>query len=298
MSFTITNNSANAVISAIDTQSSTYGSFTVTSGSFPIAYGESVSGTNTDINDLKGSPEGTILLFLLKGNAQIDYTLNGNLISGFDYSSGWCQISSPIISSGDTISLTIVDATNPYPSPTPTPSTTAAVTPTPTGTPAVTPSPTPSSSPAAGFPVKQIYTYPADGSSNITGCTGNIYLNGNLITLSEAQAGSPPSRSFTGFTTTTSAETPSFVLTMTPQAGYVIADDGTAGAYDRQTLTGFTYSSTGGGFLNYTGTTKFWSGDTQLPYTENGGISYSIAGGFYNITSAFDTGYFNINPAP
>lgn len=156
MSFSITNNSANAVVTKIETLSSTYGSFTVTSGSFPLLSGDTISGTNTEINNQKGSPDGSILLMLVSGNAQIEYYLNGVLISANDYSSGLIEIKGPIIQPGDVITINVDEAELPVPSPTPsiTPSTTPGPTPsmTPSSTPASTPTPTPSSTPSVITP--------------------------------------------------------------------------------------------------------------------------------------------------
>lgn len=145
MSFSITNNSADAVVTKIETLSTAYGSFTVTSGSFPLLSGDTISGTNTQINNGMGSPEGSILLFLVKGNAQIEYYLNGNLISANDYSSGLIEIKGPIIQPGDTVTINVDEAVLPVPSPTP--SSTPAVTVTPTATVTQTPSTTPTMTP-------------------------------------------------------------------------------------------------------------------------------------------------------
>ena len=151
MSFSITNNSADAVVTKIETLSTAYGSFTVTSGSFPLLSGDTISGTNTEINNGKGSPEGSILLFLVKGNAQIEYYLNGILISANDYSSGLIEIKGPIIQPGDTVSINVDEAVLPVPSPTPSVTPTAQPTATPTGTPSATATPTPSATPAPIF---------------------------------------------------------------------------------------------------------------------------------------------------
>lgn len=148
MSFQITNNSANAVVTKIETLSSTYGSLTISSGSFPLLSGDTISGTNTEINNGKGSPEGSILLFLEQGNAQIEYYLNGILISALDYSSGLIEIKGPIVQAGDTIVINVDEAILPVPSPTPSSTSQPTATPTPTATLTPTITPTPSSTPA------------------------------------------------------------------------------------------------------------------------------------------------------
>lgn len=139
MSFSITNNSANAVVSDISTPSSTYGTFTISSGSFPLLSGQTISGTNTAISNLKGSQYGTIQIFLQQGDAQIELYVNGSLYSANDYSSGIASVQCPPLSAGDTIAINIDEADLPVPSPTPsvTPSSTPSVTPTPSPTPVV-----------------------------------------------------------------------------------------------------------------------------------------------------------------
>lgn len=156
MSFSITNNSATAVVTDISTASSTYGTFSVTSGSFPLVSGQTISGTNTLISNLKGSPYGTIQLFLDSGDAQIEVYINSVLYSALAYSSGIASIQVPILQVGDTIQINIDEADLPTPSMTPTPSVTAqpTATPTPSVTPTYTPTPTntPSSTPSVITP--------------------------------------------------------------------------------------------------------------------------------------------------
>jgi len=299
MSFTITNNSTNAVISAIGTQTSTDGSFSVTAGSFPISQGQSVSGTNTEINNQKGSPLGTILLFLLKGNAQIEYRLNGTLISASDYSSGWCEIQSPIINSGDTIALTIVDAENPYPSPTPTPSTTVAVTPTPTGTPQPTTTPTPSATPAYKIGGNTAYYYAADDSTTISGITGNLFVNGSQ--LSKRSVLSNKQVDFTGGTIsiTLGATLSTLEFSASPVGAYYLADDGISGVYDKQIMSGFTRTVSGATSETYTGVTRYLTGTTVLPYTENTTITVNKNTKLITIPGAsYSAGYFLVLPTP
>jgi len=137
MSFSITNNAQGAVITKIEALSSAYGTFTVTGGTFPLLYGQTITGTNTTINNGKSSPDGSILLFLQQGNAQVEYSINGTLYSALDYSSSMVEVKGPIVSSTDTLSFTVVGADVPVPSPTP--SNTPGPTPTPTPVPVVNP---------------------------------------------------------------------------------------------------------------------------------------------------------------
>jgi len=148
MSFSITNYSATAVITDISTPSSTYGTFTISSGSFPLLSGQTISGTNTEINNLKGSPYGTISLFLDQGDAQIEVYINSVLYSALDYSSGIVEIQVPILQSGDVIGINIDEADLPVPSATPTstPTNTPTMTVTPTNTQTATPTATPTPS--------------------------------------------------------------------------------------------------------------------------------------------------------
>lgn len=151
MSFSIINSAADVVITSISTPSSTYGSFTVTGGTFPLFSGQTVSGTNTQINNLFGSPYGTIQLFIQQGAAQIEAYKNGTLISVLDYSSGIAEIQVPILLSTDVILITIDEAELPVPSATPTvtPTNTTTPTNTPTNTPTKTGTPTPTPTPSA-----------------------------------------------------------------------------------------------------------------------------------------------------
>ena len=148
MSFTITNTSATAVIGFIDTLSSTYGSFSVTGGTFPLFSGGTITGSNTEINNGKGSPEGSILLFLQQGDAKITYTQNSVVISEDIYSSGVIEIKSPIVLSSDVISLEVEDVeATPTPTNTPSVTPTKTITPTPSVTPTETITPTPTETP-------------------------------------------------------------------------------------------------------------------------------------------------------
>lgn len=113
MSFSISNTSSSAVITDITTPSSVTGELTVTSGSFPLSAGGTVSGTNTTLDNQKGSPYGTLQMFLQQGNALIDTYVNNTLYSSEKYSSGIVSVQTPIIQSGDslTMALSDIDAT-------------------------------------------------------------------------------------------------------------------------------------------------------------------------------------------
>lgn len=300
MSFSITNNSANAVITSISTPSSTYGSFTIESGSFPLFSGDTVSGTNTEINDLNGSPYGTIQLFVQQGNAQIEIYVNGSLYSANDYSSGIASVQVPILKSTDTIGINIDEA--PLPVPSSTPAVTTTPTPTPSGTPAVTP--TPSSTPVPSYIFYgPVYYYAADGATNISAITGDLFVNGNLMSKSAALTGGATA-GFTGGTSIPyygTGSTYNITLSASIQGAYHFADDGVAGGtYDINYLTGFTYwkTTTNGGQTQvwFSGTSTFYSGTTALPYTETGNIIFNLTTGICTVQGPSDTAYFNILP--
>jgi hypothetical protein len=303
MSFSITNNSANAVVTLIESLSSTYGTFTITSGSFPLFSGQTVSGTNTEINNGKGSPEGSILLFLQQGNAQIEYYLNGNLISANDYSSGLIELKGPIIQSGDVVGINVDEAELPSPSPTPsiTPTNTVTPTNTPTNTPSNTPTmtPTPSSTPISySIGQSSIYYYAADDATTISGITGNIYVNNNLIPGSRVILNKQVEFTGSSFSLTLGTTLSTLDFSATPVGSYYIADDGTSGVYNRQVMSGFTRTVSGATSETYTGVTKYLTGTTLLPYTENGTIVVNKNNKRVSISGSFSVGYFNILPTP
>lgn len=96
MGYIINNNSSTAVVTGISTESSTYGSFySPSSGSFPAFSGDQVTGSNTILQNLKGSPYATILVFLQQGDAQISVSLDGVPYSSLNYSSGIASIQIP-----------------------------------------------------------------------------------------------------------------------------------------------------------------------------------------------------------
>jgi uncharacterized delta-60 repeat protein len=109
MSFSIANTSASAVITKISTPSSVTGTLSVTSGSLPLFAGGIVSGTNTTIDDQKGAPGGTFQMMLQQGDAKIDAYVNNTLYSSAKYSSGLIQVSTPILTSADSLTMAISD---------------------------------------------------------------------------------------------------------------------------------------------------------------------------------------------
>ena len=109
MSFSIANTSASAVITKISTPSSVTGTLSVTSGSLPLFAGGIVSGTNTTIDDQKGAPGGTFQMMLQQGDAKIDAYVNNTLYSSSKYSSGLIQVSTPILTSADSLTMAISD---------------------------------------------------------------------------------------------------------------------------------------------------------------------------------------------
>lgn len=107
MSFSIANTSEEAVITGISTPSSRTGELTITSGSFPLFAGGLVGGTNTTIDNGGGFPGGTLQMMLQQGDAQIDTYFNNTLYSSGKYSSGLIQVPTPIVGSGDSLTMAI-----------------------------------------------------------------------------------------------------------------------------------------------------------------------------------------------
>jgi uncharacterized delta-60 repeat protein len=110
MGFAISNTSAAAVITSISTPSSITGELTITSGSLPLIQGDLIEGSNTTITDTGGSPFGSIEMFLQQGDAQIDTYVNNTLYSSDRYGSGFISLQTPIIQSGDSLTMAVSDA--------------------------------------------------------------------------------------------------------------------------------------------------------------------------------------------
>jgi uncharacterized delta-60 repeat protein len=111
MSFSISNTSASAVITTLSTPSSVTGELTITSGSLPLVEGDLISGTNTEINDTKGSPFGSILMMLQQGDVKIDTYVNNTLYSTDTYGSGIISVQTPILQSSDSLTMSVSDPT-------------------------------------------------------------------------------------------------------------------------------------------------------------------------------------------
>jgi uncharacterized delta-60 repeat protein len=110
MSFSISNTSAAAVITTLSTPSSVTGELTITSGSLPLVEGDLISGTNTEITNTRGSQYGTIQMFLQQGDVNIDTYVNNTLYSTDTYGSGMISVQTPIIQSGDSLTMSVSDA--------------------------------------------------------------------------------------------------------------------------------------------------------------------------------------------
>lgn len=307
MALTLINNSR-AVVTQIGANPNGTGAFTITAGSLPLSSGQTLTADNTIITNnifsYFGSPEGRIYMFLSKGDAQIDLYINNNIVSSTDCSSGWATIECPILTSTDTFEIRLIAASAPVPSQTPTPSVTASVTPTPTGTPSVTSTPTPSSTlPAAQYKLDSVYNYPQDDTTVVTANTQFFYAkvgNNPFVLLSTAGVIANLNNTFsgTGFVEVSTGTTIDVILSANPQSGYYLTSYGGNGPWDEMRLTGFTWNGTN----RWTGTTRFYSGGTQV-YTETGGFvqlnsstkTYSIGGTFGSYP---DTGYFYVMPTP
>lgn len=186
MSFTITNNSANAVITSLSSPAEAYGVFTITGGTFPLFSGDSISGTNTVIRDEEGSPYGTMLLFVQQGSAQIEVYIDGQLYSALDYSSGIAEVQIPILQVDDIMNVSVDESELPVPSPTPsiTPSNTPTPTPSQTPAPTTTPTPTPSNASVSPQSLGASYYIDLTNSANVTlsGATTIISAVKDLVT--------------------------------------------------------------------------------------------------------------------
>jgi hypothetical protein len=109
MSFSISNTSAAAVITKLSTPSSVTGELTITDGSLPLVVGDLISGTNTEITNTRGSQYGTIQMFLQQGDAKIDTYVNNTLYSTDTYGSGIISVQTPILQSGDSLTMAVSD---------------------------------------------------------------------------------------------------------------------------------------------------------------------------------------------
>lgn len=105
--FTITNNNL-GVITKVGAYPNLDNTFNITSGQLPIGYQESISGTHTAIyNSQTLIPGGLIYLFSPYNDAKVTITLNGNEYSSLNYSSGFIELKTPRIASGDTIDILV-----------------------------------------------------------------------------------------------------------------------------------------------------------------------------------------------
>ena len=253
MSFELISNSAGCVVTGINS-STNPNALTITSGSFPLYSGSTISGTNTEITynyyTFFGNPYGSVSVFLNGGSSQIEVYVNNVLFSSGDYSSGEAVLRVPNLSSSDSLRIVLDDTLAPYPTPTPsntpsvtsTPTPTITQTPTNTNTPTNTSTPTPTPSGASLKYPSYAQFYAADAVTNITAITGNIWWNGFLLSggtdvytdYDIAFYGNAQSLISTGSTY------PTIVLSASPSSGFVFADDGVAGMYDNQLLSGFT----------------------------------------------------------
>lgn len=314
MSFTLTNNSSNSVITGISTQGSTYGTFTITGGTFPLFSGNSISGTNTTIQNKDGSPYGTLQLYLLSGDAQIEVNINGQLMGGGDYSSGICEVTIPILQPNDNMNISIDEAILPFPSQTPTntptPSVTPSVTPSPTpsGTPSVTPSPTPSGSASQNYKINGYGIFACDYSSNLSGATGaTLTISGQTFPV-VTYNNTPPDWNFG--TNVVNVTLPSLVGTGTTieasffcPSGFSICNGDGLGFWDRSTVTFGTKTATVGNNDRYIAIWNYYSGST-LVFTETSSTFAIVVNTLNKIIDLplqgglTEAGYFAILPNP
>ncbi len=111
MGYSVVNNSSSAVVGSISMESSSFGVFDApNSGSFPVFSGESASGSISVLSDGGGNPNATIQVFLIKGDAMVDASVEGSLISTSKVGSGISTIQIPeILDSGEDVVLEFYD---------------------------------------------------------------------------------------------------------------------------------------------------------------------------------------------
>jgi uncharacterized delta-60 repeat protein len=85
------------------------GELSITEGSLPLVQGDLISGTNTEITNTKGSQYGTIQMFLQQGDVNIDTYVNNTLYSTDTYGSGLISVQTPILQSGDSLTMSVSD---------------------------------------------------------------------------------------------------------------------------------------------------------------------------------------------
>lgn len=187
----------------------------------------------------------------------------------------------------------------PAPSATPTNTPTSTITNTPTNTPTATNTPTPSETPGplTLYKLQGPYLYTLNNIDTISGCTGTTTANGiqaDFVDVSSTVNFEIPS--FSSYTTSSVID---IDATFQPIAGYEITVDPTIGdAYDRMVLSGYTYNPAGSSlpdYIEFTGTTYFYSGSTQISYNENGAIIYDNLTNTIQVAGDYANFLFNVD---
>lgn len=121
--FTLQMQATGATITQLFGNPNLNNTFTITGGSLPLEFGETITGTHTgvdnNIDDYFGLNQGSVFMFMLNNNAVVRYSVNGTLYVNQAFGSGTIELVGPIVSSADTISIDVRPLTA-YDIPTPT----------------------------------------------------------------------------------------------------------------------------------------------------------------------------------
>jgi hypothetical protein len=120
--FTLQMQATGATITQLFGNPNLNSTFTITGGSLPLEFGETISGTHTgvdnNIDEYFGLNQGSVFMFMLNNNAVVRYSVNGTLYVNQVFGSGTIELLGPIVGSADTISIDVRPIT-PYDIPTP-----------------------------------------------------------------------------------------------------------------------------------------------------------------------------------
>jgi hypothetical protein len=109
--FTLQMQATGATITQLFGNPNLNSTFTITGGSLPLEFGETISGTHTgvdnNIDDYFGLNQGSVFMFMLNKSAIVRYSINGTLYVNQTFGSGTIELVGPIVNSADTISIDV-----------------------------------------------------------------------------------------------------------------------------------------------------------------------------------------------
>jgi len=109
--FTLQMQATGATITQLFGNPNLNSTFTITGGSLPLEFGETISGTHTgvdnNIDEYFGLNQGSVFMFMLNNNAVVRYSVNGTLYVNQAFGSGTIELVGPIVGSADTISIDV-----------------------------------------------------------------------------------------------------------------------------------------------------------------------------------------------